>query len=371
MQKSVVALASIVALSALLAFIGCEKKPEPVAPPTDTAAKPAEKPVEPPPSTTTATTTTTSPLGPVPVPADNAQSDAKVALGHQLFFDKRLSKDGSRACYSCHLNEDGNGGHDPTAIGAENKTLTRHSPVIWNVGYLQGHYWDGRADSLEAQAIGAWSGGNMGVGKDGLEAKAAEIAAIYKTQLEAAFPGEAVTPQTIAKALSSYERTLVCDATAYDRFQAGDTTALSEQQQRGHALFTGAAGCIACHTPPFFSSAYMAKPGTFFNIGIGTAGKAEKDVDAGRGAVTKNDADWAAFKVPTLRNISRSAPYFHDGSVATLKEAVKLMASGGIANKNRTPLMTDKQLSDAQLDDVVAFLGALDCNKQLEAPQLP
>jgi cytochrome c peroxidase len=109
------------------------------------------------------------------IPEDNPQSDAKVQLGYQLFFDKRLSVDGSRACYSCHQNEDGNGGHEPTAIGAQEKPLPRHSPVIWNVGYLSRFYWVGRSESLEAQALGAWGGGNMGVGNEGLDANAKEI----------------------------------------------------------------------------------------------------------------------------------------------------------------------------------------------------
>jgi cytochrome c peroxidase len=307
------------------------------------------------------------------IPADNAQTPEKVALGHQLFFDTRLSVDGSRSCYSCHQNEDGNAGHDPIAIGAGDKKLTRHSPVIWNVGFLPAHYWDGRAPSLEAQATGAWSGGNMGVGKENLEKKAAEIAAIagYKAAFDAAFPGEGVTPTTIVKALAAYERSLVCDETAWDKAQKGDAAALTDVQKKGQDLFMGKAGCVACHAPPFFSTAYQAAGGAYFNIGIGTAGKPEADVDVGRFSVTKADADWAAFKVPTLRNIGKTAPYFHDGSVATLKEAVKLMASGGIKNKNLTPLMTDKQLSDEELDAIVAFLGALDCNKTLEKPTLP
>ena len=361
MQKSVVS----VVVMLLAGLAACEKPPAPVV-----AVEPGPVVVAP---VVEAPPAPTSPLGVMAIPADNPQTDAKVALGHQLFFDKRLSKDGSLACYSCHQNEDGNGGHDALAVGPGGKKLTRHSPVIWNVGYLQGLYWDGRADSLEANAAGAWGGGNMGVGKENLEAKAAEIGAIagYKSQFDAVFPGEGATAANVGKALSAYERTLICDATAWDRFKAGDTTALSAEQSRGHDLFNGSAGCIACHTPPFFSSTYLARPGTFYNVGIGTAGKAEADVDAGRAAVTKADADWAAFKVPSLRNISKSAPYFHDGSVATLKEAVKLMASGGIKNKNLTPLMTDKKLTDAQLDDIVAFLGALDCNKTLQAPTLP
>ena len=121
------------------------------------------------------------PLGPVPVPAENPMTEAKVALGHQLFFDARLSVDGTRSCYSCHMNEDGNGGADPTAIGAADRPLPRHSPVIWNVAYMSRFYWDGRSGSLEAQALGAWGGGNMGVGAENLDAKANNIRLIYYT----------------------------------------------------------------------------------------------------------------------------------------------------------------------------------------------
>ncbi|HEU4534599.1 MAG TPA: cytochrome-c peroxidase, partial [Polyangiaceae bacterium] len=171
----------------------------------------------------------------VTAPADNATSDAKVELGHQLFFDKRLSVDGSRSCYSCHLNEDGNGGHDPIAIGAGEKKLTRHSPVIWNVAYYPAFYWDGRSPSLEEQAKAAWAGGNMGVGKENLEKKAAELAKVpgYKKQFEAAFGKDGVTPDTVVKALSAYERTLLCRETAYDKYATGDASALTETQQKG------------------------------------------------------------------------------------------------------------------------------------------
>ena len=171
-------------------------------------------------------------LGPVPIPETNPMSDEKVALGNQLFFDKRLSADGSRACYSCHQNADGTGGHDPLAVGAKGKQLTRHSPVMWNVGYLPRFYWDGRSNTLEDQGTAAWAGGNMGVGKENLEAKAKEIAKIkgYKTQFDKVFPGQGVTPETIVQAIAAYERTLVCDDTAYDRFAKGDKSALNAQQ---------------------------------------------------------------------------------------------------------------------------------------------
>jgi cytochrome c peroxidase len=307
----------------------------------------------------------------VPVPDENPLTDAKIKLGHLLFFDKRLSVDGSRSCYSCHQNEDGTGGHEPLAIGAGGKPLTRHSPALWNVGFLPALYWDGRAATLEEQATGAWAGPNMGVGKEKLAEKAAEIGAIpgYKKLFDEAFPGKGATPETIVQAIASYERTLVCNDTAYDRYMKGDQKALTDVQKRGLEIFNGKAGCVACHTPPFFSIAYMTPTGTYFNVGIGIQGKKEEEVDVGRMAVTKKDTDWAAFKPPTLRNISKTAPYFHDGSVEKLEDAVRAMSNGGYANKNLTPIMTNKELTDREVSDIVAFLKALDCNQKLEVPK--
>jgi cytochrome c peroxidase len=309
-------------------------------------------------------------LGKLAIPEDNPQTDEKVSLGHQLFFDKRLSSDGSRACYSCHQNEDGNGGHDPIAIGPGEKKLTRHSPVIWNVGYQTALYWDGRSPNLEAQGTAAWAGGNMGVGKDNLEKKAKEIEKIagYRDQFKKVFPKEGVTPDTIIKAISAYERTLVCDDTAYDKFAKGDKSALNEEQKKGLALFMSPnAGCTTCHAPPAFTVAWVPG-GAYFNTGIGTDAATP---DEGRKAASKKDEDWAAFKPPSLRNVAKSAPYFHDGSVKTLEDAVKFMASGGKTNKNKSALLSDKQLTDTEIKSIVAFLGALDCGKKLEEPKLP
>ena len=158
---------------------------------------PPDQPAPPVPSEPPAPTTRPSQMQQQPMPALELPADAKraekVALGHALFFDKRLSVDGSRSCYSCHQNEDGNGGHDPLAIGPGDKPLPRHSPVIWNVGYYQNAlYWDGRAATLEDNAKAAWAGGNMGVGKENLEKKAEEIGKIagYKKLFKAAFPEE-------------------------------------------------------------------------------------------------------------------------------------------------------------------------------------
>jgi cytochrome c peroxidase len=365
--------------AAVLAACPAKKKKAPPPPPPEDVDEGAEgaggddPPGDPPPETPPPVQGKKPDLGPIINPADNPTTDDKVRLGHQLFFDARLSADGSRSCYSCHQNEHGNAGELPLAVGANEKQLTRHSPVIWNVAYLQAFYWDGRSPTLEAQAKAAWAGGNMGVGEDKLQEKTDEIAEIpgYKTQFQIAFPDEPITPDLILKALAAYERTLICDNTAWDRAQAGDATAMSEDQRRGQDLFMGKAGCIACHAPPHFSSAYGIAHGTYFNVGIGTQDKEEADIDVGRMAVTKTEADWAAFKPPTLRNVSKTAPYFHDGSVPTLVEAVKLMASGGVRNKNLSPILGDKQLTEDELNAIVAFLGALDCEKTLEPPPLP
>lgn len=310
-------------------------------------------------------------LGPIKVPPDNPLTAAKIALGHRLFFDKRLSSDGSRSCYDCHKNEQGTGGELPLAVGAENKQLPRHAPVMWNVAYLPRFYWDGRADSLEAQAKGAWAGGNMGVGADNLQKKADEIGALpeYKQAFLDVFPTEGATADTIVKAIASYERTLFCGETQFDRFSAGDRSALDEKQKQGWELFAGKANCHSCHTPPFFSDAYTAAEGAYHNTGIGFAGKKPEEVDVGRAKVSSTASDHGAFKTPTLRNVSRTAPYFHDGSVASLEEAVRFMASGGHANPNLDPKLVDKKLSDDEVGAIVAFLGALECSGTLEPPK--
>jgi len=353
------------ALGLLLTVVGCgkSKKEEPVAPSTQLAPPP-----EPQATPALVVDALTLPQLPdVPLPKDNPQTPEKVELGRQLFFDKRLSTDSSLSCYSCHQDEQGGGGKEPLAIGAKNKQLTRHSPVIWNVGHLSALYWDGRASTLEEQAKGAWAGGNMGVGKENLDKKAQEIAAFpeYQAAFKKVFPDQKVTADHVAQAISAFERTLECKDTAYDKYAKGDKSALTSSQKEGLDLFMGKGMCTACHSPPFFSSAY-AKQGVFFNVGIGTKDVAEDQVDVGRMKVSEDQKDWAAFKIPSLRNVARSAPYFHDGSVATLKDAVRFMASGGYDNKNKNPLMSDKKLTDAELDSIVAFLGALDCEGKLQ-----
>lgn len=293
------------------------------------------------------------------VPADNPMSADKVALGHALFMDKRLSADGSRSCYSCHQNHLGNADGRKTALGAKKKELTRNSPTIWNVGLHKELYWDGRAPSLEKQAIGALKGGNMGLG-DTLADKAAEIGALpeYKDKFTAVFGLAAdakVEPDHVAKALSAYERTLLCGDTAYDKQE------LSESQKRGQALFMGKGGCMTCHNGENLSD------GVFHVTGIGIDAKAE-GADPGRFKVSQDEKQKFAFKTPTLRNVSKTGPYFHDGSVESLEEAVKLMAGGGKPQDGLTvdPLLLDRKLSEAEVKDVAAFLGSLSCPGELK-----
>ncbi len=320
--------------------------------------------------------------------ADDPKRAEKIALGNALFFDKRLSGGNDLSCYDCHKNEDGNGGHDPTAVGSGGKKLPRHSPVLWNVGYWKNaYYWDGRAKTLEDNVKGAWGGGNMGGAPAdakpeevvaALDKRAGEIATTggYKKLFEAAFGATPIKAEHAIGAISEYMRTMVCNDTKFDKFAAGDKKALSEQEQRGLDLFLmpSKGNCIMCHAPPYFSTAMATDGGAYFNAGIGTRDAAGAEVpadkvDIGRMKVSKQESDWASFKIPSLRNVSKSAPYFHDGSVAKLEDAVKLMAGGGIANKNKFPMLEDRKLSAEELADLVAFLGALDCPNKLDAPK--
>jgi cytochrome c peroxidase len=353
------------ACAIVLAFVGCKQKD---------AAKTDENKGSAEPTRVTRPSQQTLPQMPaLELPEDPKRAE-KVALGHALFFDKRLSGANDRSCYSCHQNEDGNGGHDPVAIGSGDQLLTRHSPVIWNVGYYKNaFYWDGRAATLEDNVKGAWGGPNMNAGKDNLDKKAAELAKLagYKPLIAAAFGKPELTGDQAASAMAEYMRTLICKDTAYDKFAAGDKTALSEEQQRGFDIFVGKGACITCHAPPYFSTAMAVDGGIYFNAGIGTQ-VAEDKVDVGRMKVSNDPKDWAVFKPPSLRNVAKSAPYFHDGSVAKLEDAVKLMASGGIENKNLSrAVLADRKLSPQELGDLVAFLESLDCPGKLEEPKVP
>ena len=299
---------------------------------------------------------------PVPVPADNPMSPEKVSLGLQLFFDTRLSVDDSRSCYSCHLCENGLTDGKPVAEGAGGRVLTRSSPSLWNIAYHTEFYWDGRSGSLEAQAKAAWTGGNMGADAEA-EVQNLNSIAGYREQFQAVF-GEDATPDNVVAAISAFEReALFCKDTAYDRWQAGDANAVGEAAKRGAELFVAKAGCATCHSGSLFTDL------KYHNVGIGMD---KQEPDLGRFAVTQAEADRGAFKTPSLRDISKSAPYFHNGSVATLEEAVELMTSGGIDNPHLDrENLQDRGLTDEEKSDLLEFLRALDCSCTLTQPALP
>src|SRR6476619_1780602 len=167
---------------------------------------------------------------PMPIPADNPTTPEKVALGRQLFFDERLSADGSKSCYSCHVCERGLSDGLPKAIGASNKQLPRNSPTLWNIGYHQQFYWDGRSPSLEKQALAAWTGANMGANADEIVAKLNALQD-YRSQFQKVFKSDA-TPDNVVKAIAAFERTIISGNTAWDRWKAGDQKAPTESQVR-------------------------------------------------------------------------------------------------------------------------------------------
>ncbi len=306
------------------------------------------------------------------VPADNPMTEEKVELGKMLYYDQRLSGDGERSCYGCHVKENGLATGDTLAIGAFDKTLGRNVPTLWNVGYQDKWYWDGRAGALESQVQGAWKGGNMGAsGADGVPSMAdrcAELMEIpaYAEKFQAVF-GEAANPDNVAKAVASFMRTIVATDSAWVRFRGGDDAALSEDAKKGYDIFANKAKCTNCHDGLLLTDLQ------FHNVGIGCEGDSCKDV--GRVKVSEDEADTGAFKTPTLLDVAESGPYFHDGSVATLEETVDLMTSGGNANK----WLDEKNLADAkdaELTDedkalLVTFLKELTAEYNIEEPTLP
>ena len=296
----------------------------------------------------------------MPIPADNPITLEKVALGRQLFFDERMSGDGSRSCYSCHVCEKGLTDGLSKAVGAFGKQLPRSSPTLWNIGYHKEFYWDGRSPSLEKQALAAWTGANMG-------AKAEEIAAKlnalqgYRGQFLKVFGSEA-TPDSIVKAIAAFERTIISGNTAWDRAKAGEQSALNESANRGWNIFQ-AIKCNNCHDGVLFTDLQ------YHNVGIGMD---QKEPDVGRFKVTNKREDTGAFKTPTLRDIAKSAPYFHDGSAPTLEDAVDIMLGGGKLN----PYLDKKNLEKhnilpEQRTDLLNFLRSLNANCTLKKPPLP
>jgi cytochrome c peroxidase len=293
--------------------------------------------------------------------ADNPLTAAKVELGKQLFFDPRLSGSGKMGCNSCHYPEQAFTDGKALSVKDDGKSNTRNSPTMHNTGYLDRLYWDGRAKTLEGNVGAAWKA-QLG-GKPEEVAKALAAVPAYAKAFQDAF-GAAPSETTIVQALASFLRTLRSGDSAYDRFVAGQKDALSADAKAGMELFQGKAGCVICHTPPLFTNKL------FHNVGIGMSAE-NPDIGAAGEKAFNDPAKKGQFKTPTLRDIAKTGPYFHDGSVTTLKEAVKLMAGGGLANPQKDPLLADRGLSDAEIDQLVAFLGALSGNQTFTPPVVP
>jgi cytochrome c peroxidase len=296
------------------------------------------------------------------IPTDNPLTAEKAALGRQLFFDKRLSGDESRSCYSCHVCEKGLTDGLAKAVGAFDKKLPRSSPTLWNIGYHKMFYWDGRSPSLEKQAMAAWQGGNMGA-KDHESEILAKINGLqgYSSQFKKIFGGDA-TAENIMQALSTFERTIISGDTAWDRWQAGDASAASEAAKRGYEVFK-TAKCTNCH------DGVLVTDQQFHNVGIGMDAT---EPDKGRFNATKKDEDTGAFKTPTLRDVSKSAPYFHDGSASTLEDAVDLMLGGGKANQYLDKKNLEKRtITPEQRTDLLEFLKSLSVDCRVTEPPLP
>jgi cytochrome c peroxidase len=298
-------------------------------------------------------------LPPVSHPESNPGTAAVIALGKQLFVDTRLSGSGRNSCQSCHYRNLGWTDGQVLSRKDDGSQNTRHTPSLYNVGYQTAWYWDGRATTIEGQVLAAW---RNQLSVDPAKATAA-INAVpgYAAAFQSAFGGPA-TPETISKALAAYLRTQVSDNSPWDRHERGERGAVSAAAIAGYEVFTGKGRCITCHTPPYYGNS------TFYNVGL-EAGKTNPD--AGRFTVTKSESDRGAFKTPSLRSVALSAPYFHDGSVATLEAAVRYMAEGGKADPNKTPALTANGLTDAEIRNIVAFLQSLTSEERWEAPQLP
>jgi cytochrome c peroxidase len=293
------------------------------------------------------------PLGlpPLPVPKDNPMTPEKVALGKLLYFDKRLSKDGTISCATCHDPQTAWTEHEATSTGIHKQLGARNAPTVINAAYAPAQFWDGRAKSLEEQALGPIENPiEMGHKLDAMIADLSKLEG-YRQQFQQVF-GTGVTQEGVAKAIAAFERTVLSGNSPYDRFKQGDEKALTEAQKRGLETFESA-GCATCHAPPIFSN------GRYYNAGVGMD---KEKPDEGRKVVTGSKRDLGKFRVPALREVANTWPYFHDGSAQKLEDAVALMAGGGKDNPNLSIMLRavrEEKLTEQDQKDLVEFLKSL------------
>jgi len=303
-------------------------------------------------------------LGPVPYPEDNKPNIARTALGKSLFFDPRMSGDGNMSCATCH--NPGMGWSDglPTARGVKSSVLGRASPTVYNTAYNGIQMWDGRKKSLEDQAMGPMQANvemNMDIGKLFSWINSNEG---YKAMFAKAYPGEPINEITLSKAIATFERSVISKNSPFDRWVRGDAKALTSQQVEGFKVFVGKGNCVACHSGP-----NMTDNG-FHNVGLTSFGVSEPDM--GRYGQKPVAAMKGAFKTPTVREVSRTAPYFHDGSAKTLMEVVEHYDRGGDVKTNLSANIKPLNLTPEEKRALVTFMEALSSPFiAIEIPELP
>ena len=328
-------------------------------------------------------------LPPVPVPRANPLTAAKVALGRKLFYDRRLSLNGTMSCAMCHIPEQGFTSNElATAVGIEGRTVRRNTPTVLNAAYLTRLFHDGREYTLEQQIWGPLLAGNeMANPSVGSVIRKLEELPDYRAPFQAAFGGRGPSMETVGEALASYQRTLLSGDSPFDRwYYGGDESALSEAAQRGFRLFTGRARCATCHTigrehalftdnalhntgvgyresmerEPRTRTVTVA-PGVVLDIPSAVIDAVSKQApgDLGLYEVTLNPDDRWKYRTPTLRNVALTAPYMHNGSLPTLEAVVQLYDAGGVPNEVLDPLIQPLRLDAAEIADLVAFLESL------------
>ncbi|MCL4182266.1 MAG: c-type cytochrome [Burkholderiaceae bacterium] len=335
-----------------------------------------------------------APLPPVPVPADNPMSAAKVELGRLLFFDPRLSGNGSTSCASCHVAQMGWTHHDPLAPGYPGHRLWRNNPTVLNAAHFRRLMWDGSLERLEVQARSAMQAPVEGNGKAGIVEMRLRLVPEYVDRFRDVFGTEWPQLEHAWQAIAAFERTLVSDPrrVPFDRFAGGDTKSLSAAAQRGYALFTGKAGCIACHhgalasdeqyhalgvpRQSLFDSSALVQIAVRWQNAQRDAPRAlyrGGEEDLGRYYRTRDPADIGRFRTPSLRELRYTAPYMHNGVFATLQQVVDFFDRGGGDAPNKSPLLRPLGLTDGEKRDLVAFLESLSMDEPLvvEAPELP
>ena len=291
-------------------------------------------------------------------PNDEEHSQQEIELGKVLFFDTRLSTNKQQSCASCHNPDLGFGDGMKGGLGTMGGKLGRNTPHIYNLAWSSTFFWDGRASSLEEQALGPIEApGEMNMSLSDLIPRLQKIP-YYQEAFTNVYGTSGVTAENIGKAIAAFERTVIVDDTPFDRYMNGDKSAMSPAAVRGMHLYEGKANCTKCHDGPNFTD------DSFHNIGVGGNDPGRQDIEQG----ANNNG---AFKTPGLRNTLLTAPYMHDGSLGTLEDVVRFYNEGGTDKKNLDKLIVPLNLTEDEIFDLVAFLGALTQPINIERPIIP